>query len=402
MVEHGKEGGASMERKHQAQRQPATYYHVKGCGTRIQVHQGGTRSGKTYSILQALIEWCYLHQNWGWWITIVRKTFPSLRSTAMRDFIEILQREGYYREKDHHRTEHWYSLFGNKIEFIGVDQPAKIRGRKRNILFANEADQLTIEDWRQLVVRTTDRIIIDYNPSDEFHWIYDQVIPRDDATFFKTTYLDNPFLDQATIDEIERLKDVDENFWRVYGLGERGMSRATIFTHWKEVADVPQGFKLANYGLDFGYSADPTSIVAVYTDGNGFCFDEIAYANNMSNADIGRILNQRNPDRVMVVADSAEPKSIQEIRGYGQNIVASQKGADSVRSGIQFLQGKPMYITGRSTNMVKEIRNYKWQEDRNGKVLNVPVDANNHTIDAARYAATFNRLRPNFGKYVLG
>jgi phage terminase large subunit len=159
---------------------------------------------------------------------------------------------------------------------------------------------------------------------------------------------------------------------------------------------------LANYGLDFGYSADPTSIVAVYTDGNGFCFDEIAYANNMSNADIGRILNQRNPDRVMVVADSAEPKSIQEIRGYGQNIVASQKGADSVRSGIQFLQGKPMYITGRSTNMVKEIRNYKWQEDRNGKVLNVPVDANNHTIDAARYAATFNRLRPNFGKYVLG
>lgn len=382
--------------------QPATYYHVKGCSTRIQVHQGGTRSGKTYSILRALIEWCYLHENWGWWITIARKTFPSLRGTAMRDFFEILEGEGYYNEEAHHKTENRYILFGNNIEFIGVDQPQKVRGRKRQILFCNEANELTLEDWRQLTIRTTERVIIDYNPSNEFHWIYEQVIPREDATFFKTTYQDNPFLDAATIREIDQLKDADENFWRVYGLGERGIGRATIFTHWKECNAIPQGYKLVNYGLDFGFSNDPTAIVAVYSDGQGFAFDEIAHATGLTNPEIARILNQHNPERALVVADSAEPKSIQEIRGFGQNIVAAKKGADSVRAGISFLQSKPMWVTGRSTNMIKELRNYKWQEDSNGKVLNVPVDAFNHTIDAARYGATFNQTRPNFGRYVMG
>lgn len=368
----------------------------------MQIHQGGTRSGKTYSILTALIEWCYLHQNWGWWITIVRKTFPALRSTAMRDFMDILEGQGWYNEAQHHKSEHWYFLFGNYVEFISVDQSQKVRGRKRQILFCNEANELTLHDWRQLTLRTTERIIIDYNPADEYHWIYEQVLTRADATFFKTTYLDNPYLDAATIKEIELLRDADENFWRVYGLGERGVSRATIYTHWKEVTDIPQGYKLHNYGLDFGFTNDPTAIVAVYTDGRGFLLDEIACATNLSNADIGRILNQRNPERHAVIADSAEPKSIAEIRGYGQNIIASQKGADSLRAGIQFLQSRPLLVTGRSTNVIKELRNYKWQEDTNGKVLNVPVDAHNHTLDAARYAVTFNQLRPNFGKYTLG
>jgi phage terminase large subunit len=209
-------------------------------------------------------------------------------------------------------------------------------------------------------------------------------------------------LDAATIREIDQLKDADENFWRVYGLGERGIGRATIFTHWKETNAIPQGYKLVNYGLDFGFSNDPTAIVAVYSDGQGFAFDEIAHATGLTNPEIARILNQHNPERALVVADSAEPKSIQEIRGFGQNIVAAKKGADSVRAGISFLQSKPMWVTGRSTNMIKELRNYKWQEDSNGKVLNVPVDAFNHTIDAARYGATFNQTRPNFGRYVMG
>jgi hypothetical protein len=225
---------------------PATYYHVRKSKARIQIHQGGTRSGKTYSILTALIELC--HKNTGLVITICRKTFPALRATAMRDFFEILNKEGAYNVELHNKSEGTYQLWGNLVEFISVDQPQKVRGRKREILFINEANELSLEDWRQLMLRTTDRVIIDFNPSDEFHWIYEQVIPREDADFFQTTYKDNPFLPESVVMEIERFKDVDENFWRVYGLGERGTSQATIFTHWKEIDQIPNEYKLLTTG----------------------------------------------------------------------------------------------------------------------------------------------------------
>lgn len=390
-----REGGKTLK-------QPKTYYDVRSCQTRIQVHQGGTRSGKTFSILTALIEWCYIHRNWGWWITICRSTFPALRATAMRDFFEILEREGWYDDTFHHKTMHTYALFGNFVEFIGIDQPMKVRGRKRNILFVNEANQLNLEAWRQLTLRTTDKIIIDYNPSDEFHWIYEQVIPRDDASFFKTTYLDNPYLPESTIAEIERLKDVDENFWRVYGLGERGVSRATIFTHYSQVPKIPETYKLLCYGLDFGFTNDPTAIVAVYSDGTGFAVDELLYATHMSNADIAKALINREVGRSTIVADSAEPKSISEIHGSGLNVHPCRKGRDSIRSGIQYIQSRPLMITEGSVNLLKELRNYKYIEDKNGKLLNEPVDAFNHAIDAMRYAITFHQTNPNYQSYTLG
>ena len=262
-------------------RQPATYYHVKNSPAKIQVHQGGTRSGKTYSILTALIELCHRNENSGAVITIARKTFPAIRASVMRDFFEILEREDIYNVELHNKSEATYILFGNMVEFISVDQPQKVRGRKRDILFVNEANELTLEDWRQLMLRTTGRAIIDYNPSDEFHWIYDHVLTRDDHEFFQTTYLDNPFLPEATVAEIERLKEADPDYWRVYGLGERGVSRATILTHWKQVPQVPEGWKLMCLGLDFGYTNDPTAIVKVYTDGHAFCLDEVCYATGL-------------------------------------------------------------------------------------------------------------------------
>ena len=159
-------------------RQPATYYHVKGCDSRVQVHQGGTRSGKTFSILTALIELCHANENSGAVITIARKTFPALRATAMRDFFSILEREDCYNVDQHNKSEATYVLWGNLIEFISVDQPQKVRGRKRDILFINEANELALEDWRQLLLRTTGKAILDFNPSDEYHWIYEEVIPR--------------------------------------------------------------------------------------------------------------------------------------------------------------------------------------------------------------------------------
>jgi phage terminase large subunit len=377
-----------------------SYYQVKGSRARIQVHQGGTRSGKTYSILTALIELCWQNENSGAVITIARKTLPALKASAMRDFFEIIEREGLYSPDLHNKSEGTYYLYGNLVEFISVDQPQKVRGRKRDILFINEANELSLEDWRQLLLRTTGQVIIDFNPSDEFHWIYDHVLTRDDVDFFQTTYLDNPFLSPSVVQEIERLRLADENYWRVYGLGERGASRSTVFTHWTQTEQIPEGFKLINYGLDFGFTNDPTALVACYSDGHGYLFQERIFRTGLSNREIYQLA--KDIGSVPVIADSAEPKSINELHGYGMNVHPARKGPDSVRSGIQFLQSRPLLVTSDSLNIIKELRNYKWREDKNGKVLNEPVDVFNHTIDAMRYSATFNQANPNFGKYSIG
>ena len=379
----------------------ATYYHVKECKSKIQVHQGGSRSGKTFSILTALIELC--HKNSGLVITICRKTFPALRATAMRDFFEILNKEEIYNPDLHNKSDATYQLWGNMVEFISIDQPQKVRGRKRDVLFINEANEINLEDWRQLLLRTTGRVLIDYNPSDEFHWIYEEVIPREDAEFFRTTYKDNPFLPESVVMEIERFKTADENFWKVYGLGERGTAQSTIFTHWTEINQIPNEYKLLNIGLDFGYTNDPTAIVRVYTDGHGFAVDELCYATRLTNSDIAKVLRDNEVNRSdVVICDSAEPKSIDEIHAHGFNTHGARKGKDSVKNGIQFLHSRPLLVTARSVNLIRELRNYKWKEDKNGKQLNEPVDNFNHAIDAMRYAITFNQTNPNFGSYAIG
>lgn len=352
------------------------------------------------SILTGLIELC--HKNTGLTITICRKTFPALRATAMRDFFDILTRENAYHVENHNKSEATYLLWDNLVEFISIDQPQKIRGRKRDVLFINEANELSLEDWRQLILRTTERIIIDYNPSDEFSWIYDEVIPREDATFFQTTYKDNPFLDASIIAEIERLKEADENFWRVYGLGERGSNKATIFNHYQVIKTIPDGFKPLNYGLDFGFTNHPSAGVQIFSDGHGFLIKEIFYQQRMSNRDIATAFELGEVHQSPVIGDNAEPKSIQEIHGYGINIHPCKKGRDSIRAGIQFMQSRPLYILEESINVIKEFRNYKWREDKNGHLLNEPVDAYNHAIDAARYAITYNQANPNFGHYTMG
>tara|TARA_R110000782_G_scaffold352_3_gene942 strand:- start:4 stop:1167 length:1164 start_codon:yes stop_codon:yes gene_type:complete len=386
-------------------KQPATYYHAKESNKKIQIHQGGSRSGKTFSLLQHIVELCYHNEGAGAVITICRKTFPALRASVMRDFFEILEREEMYNPAYHNKSDSTYRLFGNLIEFISIDMSAKVRGRKRDLLFINECNELSREDFRQLSLRTTGRIIIDYNPSDEFHWLYDDVIGRDDSDFFQTTYKDNPFLEQSIIDEIERYKDMDENFWKVYGLGERGVNRSAVLTHWKQVKQIPPEYKLMNYGLDFGYTNDPSCIVAVYTDGEGFCLDEICYSTGLSNDNICKVLLEAGVQSTdVIIADCAEPKSIDYIHSHGGgfNVHPCRKGADSVRAGLDYLRSHPLMITERSINGIKELRNYKYKEDKNGRILNAPVDLFNHFIDASRYAITFNQSNPNFGSYTLG
>ena len=365
--------------------------------TKIVVNQGGTRSGKTYSLLQLLIVKSFRVR--GKVFSIVRKSLPSLKMTAYRDFFEILNKYDLYSESNHNKSDYTYNLNGNLFEFISLDQPQKKRGARRDVLFCNEANELTWEDFFQLLVRTTDKIYIDYNPSDSYHWIYDRLLTRDDVTYIQSTYRDNPFLDKSIVDEIERLRGTDDDYWRIYGLGERGASRATIFQF--KIAEEAKG-KIISLGMDFGFTNDPTSLVRVYLDGENLYIQELLYHTNLTNQDIAQKLTELGLTRFDEIwADSAEPKSIEELHRMGWNVKPTAKGADSIMAGIDILKRYKIHITKDSKNLIREMQNYKWQEDKNGNLLNKPIDAFNHAIDATRYA-TFNRMsRPNYGRYAI-
>jgi len=365
--------------------------------SKIVINQGGTRSGKTYSLLQLLIVKAFEHK--GKVFTIVRKSLPSLKMTAYRDFFEILNNLDLYSETDHNKSDYTYTLNGNLFEFVSLDQPQKKRGARRDFLFCNEANELTWEDFFQLLVRTTDKIWLDYNPSDSFHWIYDKLLVRDDVTYIQSTYKDNPFLEQTIVDEIERLQGTDDDYWRIYGLGERGLSRATVFQF--KVVDDPKG-QLVSFGLDFGFTNDPTSLVQVYKDGDDLYIHEMMYHTQLTNSDISDKFSELGLTRYDEIwADSAEPKSIEELHRFGWNIKPTAKGADSIMAGIDILKRHKIYVTKGSDNTIREFQNYKWQEDKNGNLLNKPIDKFNHAIDAVRYA-TFNRLsKPNYGRYAI-
>ena len=374
------------------------YGHLKRSDKKIVVEQGGTRSGKTYNILLWII-FHYCGENIGKTITIARKTFPAVRSSVMRDFLDILKESDLYREENHNKSNSEYILNGNLVEFISMDQPQKIRGRKRDLAFLNEANELTFEDWQQIVFRTNGRIILDYNPSDTFHWIYDRVIPRDDTDFYQTTYRDNPFLDQTIIDEIERLKETDEHYWRVYGLGERGTNRAQVF-QFTTIQQIPVTAKFLSFGLDFGFTNDPSALVGCYQEGDNLYFQELLYSTNLTNQDLNREFQKLDIGRYdEIFGDSSEPKSIEELHRMGWNIKPTQKGADSVNAGIDMLKRYKIHILG--SNLMKEMENYKWLEDKNGNLLNKPEDKYNHLIDALRYGV-YNKLsKPNYGRYTI-
>ena len=372
------------------------FKHLETSTAKIVVQQGGTRSGKTYNIILWII-FSYCQKNEGKIITICRKTYPALRGTVMRDFLTILKDHEIYSEDDHSKTASEYKLNGNTIEFISLDMPQKIRGRKRDLLFANEANELNFEDWQQLLFRTNEKVIIDFNPSEEFHWIYDHVLPRKDVEFFQTTYKDNPFLGAEIKAEIERLKEIDENYWRVYGLGERGQSRSLVYT-FNTIKEIPKEAKLVSYGLDFGYSSDPTSLVRTYILGDDMYVDELLYRTGMTNQDIANEMKVLGLDRSNeVFADSAEPKSIEEIYRMGWNVKPTIKG--SINIGIDIIRRYKLHATESSFNLIKELRNYKYIEDKNGQMTNKPVDNFNHALDALRYSVVNKISQSHLGRY---
>ena len=375
------------------------FEHLLDSQTKIVVEQGGTRSGKTFNILLYII-FHYCQTNKGKTITICRKTFPAVRSSVMRDFIDILKTHKKYDEVNHNKSNSEYHLDGNLVEFISVDQPQKIRGRKREFLFINEANELDYEDWQQLIFRTTEKVVLDYNPSDEYHWIYDKVLNREDVEFYKTTYLDNKFLDNSIVKEIERLKETDEQYWQIYGLGEKGISKATIFNY-IEVPHIPHDAELISYGADAGYTNDPSTLVSVYKKDHNIYIKEHLYRTMMTTRDLSDHFKQEVERRSPIYFDAAEPRLIDELRRMGHNIQPSLKGRDSINAGIDLLKRFKIHITNDSNNAIQEFRNYKWLEDRSGKLTNKPVDKNNHIIDAVRYATYSIMSRPNFGKYAV-
>ena len=374
------------------------YEHLLESEKKIIVEQGGTRSGKTYNILLWIIfSYCTNHRNKI--ITICRKTFPSLRATVMRDFFEILKKYSMYSEVLHNKSSSEYMLYNNLVEFISLDQPTKVRGRKRDLLFINESSELNFEDWQQLIFRTNGRIILDYNPSDEYSWIYDNVITREDVDFFITTYKDNLFLDKTIVKEIERLRETDMQYWQIYGLGQKAISKSIIFTY--SESEVPEDATLISHGIDYGYTNDSTALVAVYKKDYSLYIKELLYRTMMTSQDIHKEFKNLKLEGRVIYAESSEPRLNDFLRRSGWNIRPTLKGKDSIVAGIDLLKRYKLFVTPDSKNLIHEFRNYKWSKDKTEKLTNIPIDKNNHLIDALRYA-TFNILsKPNFGKYTI-
>jgi len=324
--------------------------------------------------------------------TVCRKSLPSLKGSAYRDFLDILKTNKIYNPLRHNKSELTYTIGNSEIEFISIDQHQKIKGRKRKDLFINEANELTFEDFTQLSLRTTGQIFIDLNPShDEFHWIETKIKPRDDCEIIPSTYRDNPFLDDQTIKEIERLQTTDQNLWRIYGLGERALLTNQVYNHWQLCDKLPEGETI--YGLDFGFN-NPTALVKIVIhDDDTYC-QEVIYQSFMTNADLIERLKNVIKGDTLIIADSEDPARIREIKQAGFNIIGAHKGKDSVSSGIDMLKARKWYIEKHSDNLLKEIRGYKWLE-KDGEPTDVPVKFNDHALDAIRMAIFTHLQKPN-------
>jgi len=356
---------------------------------RLWVIQGGTSAGKTIGTIQVLIDMAQRDKT-PTLTSITSESYPHLKRGAMKDFLDIMQTQGYYNPDAWNKTEATYTFeTGSRIEFFSLDQPHKVRGPRRDRLFMNEANNNPFETFEQLEVRTKDLIILDYNPTAQF-WVHEYVLDRDDVEFIILTYKDNEALDPQIVSTIEKRKNRPE-WWKVYGQGELGDGlEGRIYTDWEIIDELPHEARLERYGVDFGWNPDPAAVVAIYYWNGGYILDEVSYQLEMSNREMANML--KNMDKALVIADSAEPKSIAEVRLYGINVLPCKKGADSIRHGIMGVQDQKVFVTKSSVNLIKEYRNYMWDVDKNGKQLNKPEGGKDHLMDAVRYA--MNSLVP--------
>jgi len=307
----------------------------------------------------------------------------------MRDFKNIMRAHKYWNDNNWNATDSVYTFeTGNQIEFFSADNGDKLRGARRDWLFMNEANNNPLDAFEQLEVRTKQGVYIDYNPTNEF-WVFTDIMPhRNDWELLIITYKDNEALPKEIVASIEQRKNRPA-WWKVYGEGQLGEVDGKIYKDWQIIDELTHEARLERYGLDFGYSNDPTAIVAIYYYNGGYILDEVTYQKGLSNKQIADILN--NQPTSIVIADSAEPKSIDELKLYGVNVIPVTKGADSVVQGISYVKDQRISITKRSVNGLKEYRNYLWLTDKDGRILNKPIDLWNHFLDATRYG--FEGLR---------
>ena len=364
---------------------------------RIRIVQGGTSASKTISILLVLIDMAQSDKI-PTLTSIVSESIPHLKRGALRDFKNIMQTHRYWKDALWNATDSIYTFeTGSKIEFFSTDNGDKLRGGRRDRCFMNEANNCTFDAFEQLEVRTKEFMFIDYNPSNEF-WAFTEVKAlRDDVDYIILTYKDNEALDANIVASIEQRKG-RKGWWQVYGLGLLGEVEGKIYKDWVIIDEIPKEAKYLRNGLDFGYSNDPTSIVGILKYNDAYILDEILFKKGMSNRQISEVIISQGG--ILTIADSAEPKSIDEISLYGVPIVGANKGPGSVQQGITFVQDQKIMVTKRSVNIIKEYRNFLWKTDRDGKILNEPEHTFSHSMDAIRYGIAYN-LHDNTNRNVV-
>lgn len=373
---------------------------IRKIKSRKKIIQGGTSAGKTMAILAILIDKAARTPNTE--ISIVSESIPHLRRGCIKDFLKIMKETGRFNEASFNKTYLKYEFAnGSYIEFFSADDDSKMRGARRNILYINEANNVSFESYVQLAIRTSGDIYLDFNPVARF-WAHTEIEIEDDSELLIINYQDNEGLSQSIVDMLEqnRIKALTSSYWenwcRVYLDGQIGNLEGAVFPLWNEVDRIPEEAKLIGYGLDFGFTNDPSVLVAVYKMDDNIYVDEVIYQKGLSNSDLASLAKD-NGVAGEIYADAAEPKSISELRRYGLRILPAQKGKDSINFGISILHEYNIYITSRSHNTKDELGKYTWKKDGEGRYMNVPIDTFNHSIDALRYLAIMKLTQKNTG-----
>lgn len=332
-------------------------------------------------------------------ITVAGQDIPNLKVGALKDALEIYNKSEQLKAliRSYNKTDRVFEFnSGSKMEFKSYDDSQDAKSGKRDYLFVNEANGIPYDVYNELALRTYGRVFIDYNPNAKF-WVHENLIGREGVELIVSDHRHNPFLPQSVRDKIESLKDVDIELWKVYARGLTGRIEGLVFRNWEEIDSVPSDAKYLGTGMDFGFTNDPTAVVDIYRYNGEVIVDEVLYERGLTNPDIaGRLVSHKGKT---IVADSAEPKSIEELRRLGMSVIPCEKGKDSINLSIDVLKRFKLKVTKRSRNLQKELNSYKWATEKDGSLDRKPVDFNNHAIDALRYVA-MRHLQQSMGATV--
>ena len=360
------------------------------------VLEGGSRSSKTYSIIQFWIKYAREHQDRVGRVIVARLKATWVTATVLKDFLDVLKDYGLYNKKNHNKSvgAGVYTLYTTEFWFLGLDDEQRIHGMKSDAFWINEAVEASFDDYAQLMQRCSGFAILDYNPSYDEHWIYDKICKREKTCYMHSTMLDNPLIPDNAKEQILSYEPTDYNIqqgtadkrkWQIYGLGKRASLEGLIYSNWGYCKEIPIGIKKRGYGMDFGFTNDFTGIVDCAFENNTLYLDEKCYLTHMESNDIIKFYKTIPPMKVM--SESADPRLVKEIKNSGVKIYPIIKGAGSIEASISVMQGYRILITEKSVNLIKEIKNYTWQFDEKTKrFINKPADGQaDHLLDASRY-----------------